>query len=243
VVAAQHNDSDLVIGSSISEEPNGTRFGSISYCANAGRRDLACGWLAGKAVQTGALLWRTRFITAIGLWNESVISGQDEEITIRAFLFGGKFCVCNEGSVIWCDHDDDNRISRRSDSLKLQCQFGWVEDLLELHLGIWGERQVTAAFGHRFYLIARRAFQVGCDEIAERSVKRASELGFRPKSDLSIASFARAVLGMRRKEQITHLLKETIKNCHWLWILISTVRSFRRQRIYQKKYVGGGRTR
>lgn len=233
VSVAQRHDADIVIGSSITEEPDGTRFGRISYPSGTDRVDLACGWVAGKVVQTGGLLWRKDFINEIGLWDESESTGDDEEIAIRAFLRGGKFHVCNDGTVIWCNHENQQRISRRPHSDTLGTQFKWVEKLLELHLEIWGEEKVTGAFGQRFYLIAKRAFQVGCDELAERSLKRASELGFRPEPDLSIASVARAVLGMRRQERLTYLMKDRIKRSGWLWRPISQLRSFRR-RIYQR---------
>ena len=70
-------------------------------------------WLKGNCVQTGGLLWRKSFIQRIGGWNEAVTKEDEIELVLRALMHGARVGTSNQGWVIWCDHDEPQRISRR----------------------------------------------------------------------------------------------------------------------------------
>jgi hypothetical protein len=203
--AARQRRADLVIGRSVTQAQDGRRGSEHAYPLDATASDVMHGWLSGRYVQTGGLMWRSRFLRSIGGWDERVKKHQDIEVVLRSLLHGARVSISDAGRAVHCDHTAAHRMSMNNSEETMRSQ-------IEFHDRLWRLAAIEMPslkpqFAARYYGMARVAFFYGWPRSGRASLSRARALGFKGHAGGPLHAFLARALGLRLKEKLAWALK------------------------------------
>ena len=186
-------------------EWSGKRLAPV-HRSYASTDDLFRSWMAdGRTVGTCSVVWRTAFIRDIGGWKEQVQRNQDGEVMMRAVLRGARYAVSREGCGVYVNHNSPSRITRRTDNLESLIDVG--EMILEASSPAVSREAMRDGMAGYFYRIALPFFRAERRDLAERSLRRARELGFRGHGGPAWHRILATTLGLPLRYRISNFVK------------------------------------
>ena len=206
---AARTPTDLVIGRSVTESPDGKRSRPLEITDQLSNEQLVRHWLKGYCVQTGGMLWRKSFLERIGGWNDAAVPDEDIELVLRALLRGARVGISNRGWVIWCDHDEPQRLSRRNPRRGQEVRIAFNCALA----AVAREKMpsVVPDFAENLYTIAYRCFGSGYDDLGKKSLAASRALGYRKNAGPPARRLLSSVLGLRLALRLEMLLHRLLK--------------------------------
>ncbi len=158
-------------------------------------------FLAGQVTQTGAMLWRTDFLGAIGGWNILVVRCQEIELVLRALVGGrARARAISSGFVNWRQHDDPARISFRVEEASFQSRSAF-HDALTANIGN-SDDSVRYAFGKDYYMLACAAYYNKAYFWGDHALAQARRLGFTGHEGPTTERLIASVLGLRNLQHL-----------------------------------------
>lgn len=158
------------------------------------------GWLAGRWVCTGAVLWRRSFVARIGGWDEALKVHQDGDILLRGLLAGGRLARNTQGCAVY-DASNPHSISRSLNAAKLEALLASLA-LIEARIAGTAFAARTDGLDRAIYGAARRAFVSGHPEIGRRALSRLRLRGVRGHFGSRMHVAAATLLGLERKVRL-----------------------------------------
>jgi glycosyltransferase involved in cell wall biosynthesis len=167
---------------------------------------ILCQWLEGSFTPPCSVLWRRSFLLAIGGWDVNALRNQDGELTMRALLNGARVSVADRGMGVYVQHQNANRVSKRRGHEVCASELSSLD-----HLWCLAQKRRRAgmrqSFAKAFYRLAYDAFATGVNEIGDLALSRARQMGLKGHPGTFSHQTLSAVLGLRRKLQLTGLIK------------------------------------
>lgn len=192
---------DLVIGTSVSETPDGERHDPVAVTEELVPDQLFDRWLRGAAVQTGGILWSRAFLSRIGGWNEHMRIVDDLELMVRAVLLGAHaFSESKAPPVVWCHHASPFRIQNAPTIRKIEEIYFWHEGIAARANQLTSAMKTSLA--RHAYLQARLAFSVGEEELGTKSLHLARHFGLRHHPGTFGHRVFASTFGLDRKERL-----------------------------------------
>lgn len=170
--------------------------------------DVFLGWhLGSRYLSPCSVLWRTKFLTELGCWDENLTRNDDGELVMRAILNGARFVNGTQGSGIYVKHSRDT-LSNRDDNLASMMLAN--EKLLAIpSTAVGRDTQVRACAGH-YFKIAWQAFYAGQDDLGREALKRSRDLGFKGTLGPRLFRMMSAILGLRSAARLASLRRRLI---------------------------------
>jgi hypothetical protein len=166
---------DLMLGISKEVLPDGASV-IHRYPIGLGTEKLLLGWLKGKYIQTGAVLWRTAFLRTLGGWNERVLKSQDIELVLRALLCHAKAESVAARYCVWFQHDGPDRIRFRVGHAHIKSEIEFHDELIALFPPQCPD--LLQAMARRYYSLAAQAFRHGHTDLGRLALARSREFRF-----------------------------------------------------------------
>jgi cellulose synthase/poly-beta-1,6-N-acetylglucosamine synthase-like glycosyltransferase len=205
--AARGSDADLVLCPFAIEKGGKRTFLGRAQGRDAG--SILCDWLKGLFTPSCSVLWRRSFLCGIDGWNPKALRNQDAEVTIRALLKGARVTVASSGLGVYVQHDRPGRVSKGT---SLEVVSSWLSCFEELWTlaqaqSIEGLRQ---CFATQFYLIACYAFASGVDEVGQRALRRARDLGLNGHPGSFSHRILVRILGLKNKSRFARVVRSPL---------------------------------
>ena len=145
-------------------------------------------------------MWKRDFLTASGGWDPKIRQNQDVELVLRCIIRGAQIAISRQGYSVWCDHDDEDRISKRvsADLLKSMIDFRYR---LAIEAKVLGHG-LPRDFAISIYSLARLAYFRGYFEVEEYALSTARALGLRGHHGTIGWILASSLLGMKAAESL-----------------------------------------
>lgn len=196
---------DILLSPVIVERHDGSRT-SLPRALPKSHALLLSAYLEGKYLQTAAFAWRTDFIRRVGGWDETVLSGQDIELTFRACVFAPSIIVAETGSVVYCLHDHPDRMTYVDTPEKIFSRYnvGCKTKTLFLQNGL---SAALPMLGKYFYDISSRCFELGQGRLGRAALRQARTLGYRSHQGSRGAIIFKSLMGVQLYTYIGRLTR------------------------------------
>ena len=202
-------EADLVLGP-FAYEIRGCRTVAKFHKPGVTADSVVCQWLEGSFTPSCSVLWRRSFLLAIGGWDVKALRNQDGELTMRALLNGARMAVANRGLGVYVQHQNANRVSKGRGQEVFASELSSLDHLwclAQTRRGV-GMRE---SFAKAFYRLAYDAFAAGIEEVGDLALSRARKMGLKSHPGNLAHQTLAAVLGLRRKLQLTGLVKRRVE--------------------------------
>lgn len=207
MTTAAETRSDIVLGA-FDLERNKIRVAGGRLNSEATSTGIICQWLEGRYyVPCCSIAWRRSYLNSIGGWNPNIPRRQDAELAIRALLSGATLSVSSAGKSVYVQHEFEGRVSQQSGRTILEAELRMWRELWELAV-VRNLYSTQRSFSKAFYRLAYEAFSKDLDDIGERALRQARDLGLQGHPGLIAHRVLSNVLGLRRKMHFTRWLRD-----------------------------------
>jgi glycosyltransferase involved in cell wall biosynthesis len=200
---AQGSDADIVLGPWVAEI--GGRIGAPQL-PDKDAVSIRGGWLSGTFTAPCSVLWRRAFLCGIGGWNSKAVRNDDGELMIRAILKGARVAAVPRGLGVYVQHDSPGRVSKGSSREAVSSLLSCSEELWALAQAegyVW----LRQSFAMQFYVWAGEAFACGFDDIGQRALCRARELGLKGHPGSFSHRTLVQILGLKNKSRFARMVR------------------------------------
>jgi len=209
-LAAAAGEADLAFGPFAFAFPSGRRI-EVDVAKTIGRPqvvDVLKAWFRGDYVPCCAVLWRTRFVRAIGGWAEDLLRNQDGELVWRACLVGPRLALAGAGRGIYMQSLAPGRVSATRSRAMYEQQFALFART-EAQLAPWLLPQVAAELGGMYYRLARTAYYDGLSDIGRQAEFAARHFCRTGQDGTRLHRLVARLIGLENKERLCSGLHRT----------------------------------
>ncbi|MFV0281418.1 MAG: glycosyltransferase family 2 protein [Rhodoblastus sp.] len=210
--AAGAEDADVVLSPFCFEFPDGERrlFDPKNLYPALDRVSIIRKWLTGGYTPPCAVVWRTRFLRAMGGWDESLAKNQDGDLMYRALMQGARVAAASQGLGVYVQSGNPDRITRSNTERTLRSQLA-VLDRVRVNLPKL-QNAPSRELSHAYYSLARLAYEGGADAIGYRAESRARELGLVGQTGAPAHVLLASILGLRGKQRLAGFVRRSVRN-------------------------------
>ena len=202
---------DVLVGASRLQGRDGSST-VHSYAAGTESDELLKGWLYGRYVQTGAIMWRTAYLRSIGGWNESVRRSQDIELVLRALLKGARALAVDAGHCVWIDHASPHRVGSQTGYPQIESEIAFHDALIGPLEAVRPDLRLSMAI--RYYSLAAQAFGAGYDDLGHRALATSRRLGLRGHTGSWRSRLGSTALGLQTYFAVRRALTQVLTLGH-----------------------------
>jgi glycosyltransferase involved in cell wall biosynthesis len=172
--------------------------------------DHLAGWLSGSWVPPCAMLWRRDAYELAGEWDESLVSNQDGDLSMRALARGARLILAQREPLAWYRMHSSARTTVSAGTYTRT----WLESQVRVLDKLAAELQgrgtgvpYASAIGFTYRHFGRLGTLHGHAAVADHCFVEAQRwLGQRARSGSSFGRLLDLTLGMTRKERLAILL-------------------------------------
>ena len=166
-------------------------------------------WITGRFLPPCGILWRRSFLSSIGGWNEQLGLNQDGELVLRATLKGARKAISGAGRSVYWSHESPDRISNTFSAAKLRDSFGVLVSVRDFLLPEHrADPELEGAFSQATHGLQRLAHRQGLEDVAETIRRYRQAEGWPAVVGSRAHCLASQLLGLGRKERLSHWLAE-----------------------------------
>lgn len=198
---AEAHSADMVLSNVHVEFPDGSRKQRQLYSGDVVPEQFFRGWISELGyVNPSGLLWRVDFVRMLGGWDQSLVRGQDLDLTMRALLIQPRIRKNEVGAGIYRQVNPGST-TRNNSEMALESLYRAHAGLLDAARGTSFEAMLPLIY-REIYCVARLAFREGYRDLGRAILNHLAKEGYHHHPGTIKHRAAASLLGLEMKVRL-----------------------------------------